>query len=103
MMDYAFSVFFWGLPLLIVAGFGWWLFGRVRNVWGRACIRGFLVSMVLVPTPYGHAGSMPAILAVLWPPMGTFDWAALAALAGGWLVAFGFIVRVERAGVRRRR
>jgi uncharacterized membrane protein YphA (DoxX/SURF4 family) len=53
--------------------------------------------MAFAPTEYGHAGLAPAIFAVFFPPIdGKTDWAAIAALVAGWLIAFGFMVRVER-------
>ena len=96
---FVFYLLFWGLPGLLFAGIGWWLSRRLKNIWVRASIRAGLVSFALAPTFYGHAGVVPAILAMFFPPVaGTTDWVAIATLLLGWCVAFGIILRIEWPG-----
>jgi hypothetical protein len=45
LIAYVFSLVFFGLPGLVVAGIGWWFSKRVKNRWGRARLRGALLSM----------------------------------------------------------
>ena len=96
---FVFYLLFWGLPGLLFAGIGWWLSMRLKNIWVRASIRAGLVSFALAPTFYGHAGVVPAILAMFFPPVaGTTDWVAIETLLLGWCVAFGIILRIEWPG-----
>ena len=69
------------------------------GLWVRASIRAGLVSIALAPTLYGHAGVVPAILAIFFPPVaGITDWVAIETLLLGWCVAFGIILRIEWPG-----
>ena len=82
------------VPGLLLASVGWRLSQRISNHQTRNVIRAGLVSVAIAPTPYGHGGFVPAIWAVLFPPVrGKTDVTAIIALLLIWLIALFILLR----------
>ena len=64
------AVFFFlsTLPGILVAFLGWRLADRIKDPTTVIIVRGGLISVAIAPTLYGHAGFVPAISAVFFPP-----------------------------------
>ena len=82
------------VPGLLLASVGWKLSQGINSYRTRNVIRAGLVSIAVAPTPYGHAGFVPAIWAVFFPPVrGKTDVTAMIALLFVWLIAFLILLR----------
>jgi len=88
---------FFILPGLFFAFLGWMLSASVKNRLVRIAVRAGLISIAITPTPYGHAGYFPAIIAVFAPPTGgVADWDAIAALSLVWFVVALVLLRTTK-------
>ena len=67
----------------------------IPNPKARILIQGALVSIAIAPAGYGHAGIVPAMWAVIYPPAaGEIDWAAIVALLTIWALAVLVLYRL---------
>ena len=70
----------------------------IPNASARIFIRGGLVSIAISPSFYGHAGIVPAIWAVFYPPVaGEIDLAAILALLIIWALAILLLYGLTKA------
>jgi len=85
----------------LVAFVGWRLADRTKDPTAAIIARGGLVAIAIAPTLYGHAGFVPAIWAIFFPPeRGKMDVTAIFALLLVWFIAILILLRRAKPGTQ---